>query len=81
MLEKYMVNDVLSGINSSLSTQANVISQAANPEFRKTMQDIRNSSEAFQYELFQVAQSKGYYQPASIATPEEVNHVKNATER
>lgn len=77
MLEKYMVNDVLSGINSSLSTYANVISQAANPEFRKTMQDIRNSSEAFQYELFQVAQSKGYYQPASIATLEEVKNVKN----
>lgn len=77
MLEKYMVNDVLSGVNNSLSTYASVISQAANPEFRKTIQDIRNSSEAFQYELFKVAQSKGYYQPASIATPEEVNYVKS----
>ena len=74
MLEKYMVNDVLYGANNSLNNYANVISQASNPEFRKTMQDIRNSSEAFQYELFKIAQSKGYYQPASIATPEEINN-------
>lgn len=75
MLEKYMVNDVLSGINNSLSNYANVITQAENPEFRKTMQDIRNSSEAFQYELFKVAQNKGYYQPASVARPEEINSI------
>ena len=78
MLEKYMVNDVLSGVNNSLNAYASVITQAANPEFRKTIQDIRNSSEVFQYELFKVAQSKGYYQPASIATQDEVNNIKNA---
>ena len=77
MLEKYMVNDILSGVNSSLGTYANVITQASCPEFRKTMQDIRNSCETFQYELYKVAQSKGYYQPASIATPSEVQTVKD----
>ena len=51
MLEKYMVNDVLS--------------------------QIRNSCETFQYDLYKVAQSKGYYQPAEMATPEEVATVKN----
>ena len=50
MLEKYMVNDILSSVNSSLGTYANVITQASCPEFRKTMQDIRNSSGAFQYD-------------------------------
>ena len=77
MLEKYMVNDVLSQVNSSLGTYAGVIAQAACPEFRKTMQDIRNSSETFQYDLFKVAQSKGYYEPAAIATPQEIETVKN----
>ena len=77
MLEKYMVNDILSSVNSSLGTYANVITQASCTEFRKTMQDIRNSSEAFQYDLYKVAQSKGYYQPASIATPNEVQTVKD----
>ena len=74
MLEKYMVNDVLYGINNSLNNYANVISQANNPEFRKMMQDIRNSSEAFQYELLKLAQNKGFYQPASIATFEEISN-------
>lgn len=77
MLEKYMVNDILSQINSSIGNYANVITQASNPEFRKTIQDIRNSCENFQYELYKVAQSKGYYQPAEMATPQEVATVRN----
>ena len=77
MDEKYMVNDILSGVNSSLTNYENVITQASCPEFRKTMQDIRNSCEAFQYDLFKVAQSKGYYKPASMATPQEVTTVKD----
>ena len=77
MLEKYMVSDILSQVNSSLGTYAGVIAQASCSEFRKTMQDIRNSCETFQYDLYKVAQSKGYYQPAQIATPEEVQAVKD----
>lgn len=77
MLEKYMVSDVLSQVNSGIGNYANVITQASCPEFRKAIQDIRNSSEAFQYELYKLAQSKGYYQPASIATPQEVQNVRN----
>ena len=76
MLEKFMVNDVLSQVNSSIGTYANVITQAACPEFRKTIQDMRNNCETFQYELFKVAQSKGYYKPAEIATPQEITAVK-----
>ncbi len=77
MLEKYMVNDVLSQVNSSIGNYANVITQASCPEFRKAIQDIRNSCETFQYDLYKMAQSKGYYKPAEIATPEEVQTVKN----
>ena len=77
MLEKYMVNDILSQVNSSLTNYATVISQASCPEFRKMIQDTRNSCETFQYDLYKVAQSKGYYQPAEMATPQEVQTVKN----
>lgn len=77
MLEKYMVNDVLSQVNSSIGTYANVITQASCPEFRKTIQDMRNSCETFQYELYKIAQEKGYYQPAQMATPQEVQAVKD----
>lgn len=77
MDEKTMVNDVLSNVKSELGTYQTAISEAANQELRQTMQAIRNSSEAFQYELFKVAQTKGYYQPAAQATPMEINDVKN----
>mgnify|MGYP003549700235 CR=1 FL=1 len=81
MLEKYMVNDVLSQVNSSVGNYANVITQASCPEFRKTIQDIRNSCETFQYELYKVAQQKGYYQPAAKATVTEISTVKSELEQ
>lgn len=77
MDEKTMVNDVLSGVKSELSTYQTAITEAANQELRQTIQAVRNSSEAFQYELFKVAQTKGYYQPAATATPAEINTVKS----
>ena len=81
MDEKTMVNDILSGVKSELTTYQNAISEAANQELRQTIQTIRNSSEAFQYELFKVAQAKGYYQPAATATPMEITNVKNELQK
>lgn len=77
MNEKDMVNDILSQTNSSLSTYADIIAQAANPELRQTIQDMRNSAEQFQYQLFKCAQDKNYYQPAQMATQQEIETVKS----
>ncbi len=77
MDEKTMVNDVLSNVKSELTTYQTSITEAANQELRQTMQTIRNSSEAFQYELFKVAQAKGYYQPAAPASQMEITNVRN----
>lgn len=41
------------------------------------MQQIRNNDESFQYELFKVAENKGYYNPASQATDQEIDKIKN----
>ena len=41
------------------------------------MQQIRDNDESFQYELFKVAQSKGYYTPAMQAPQTEIDKVKN----
>ena len=46
-------------------------------QLRQTIQQIRNNDESFQYELFKVAQTKGYYKPAQSATPTEILTVKN----
>ena len=76
MNEKVMVNDIFSGVKSSLTTYQNAISESENTELRQTLQQIRNNDESFQYELFKVAQAKGYYKPANKATITEIDEVK-----
>lgn len=77
MKEKDMVNDVLSNLKSSITGYANVITEAGNEEFRQTIQQIRNSDEKCQYDLFQLATQKGYYKPAQAASPNEIQTVKS----
>lgn len=77
MQEKEMINDLLSQINSSLTGYANVISQAANPQLRQTIQQIRNNCETFQYDLFKLAEQKGYYQPAKQAEQSDIMQTKS----
>ena len=76
MDEKTMVNDILEGVKGSLKTYQVVISEAENMQLRQTIQQIRNNDESFQYELFKIAQTKGYYKPAQQATEAEVQKVK-----
>ena len=71
-----MVNDILDSVKAELTSYQGVISEAENMQLRQTVQQIRNNCESFQYELFKVAQTKGYYKPAAKATPEEINTVK-----
>lgn len=77
MDEKYMANDILESTKSDLTTMQGVINEAENMQLRQTIQQMRNSTEAFQYELFKMAQSKGYYTPAAKATQTEVDNVRN----
>lgn len=76
MDEKTMVNDILGNVKSDLTAYQTAISETENMGLRQTFQAIRNSDESFQYELFKVAQSKGYYKPAQKATVTEINTVK-----
>ena len=76
MDEKTMVNDILSGVKSDLTAYQTAISEAENMQLRQTFQQIRNNDESFQYELFKVANAKGYYKPAQKATVTEVQTLK-----
>ena len=76
MDEKTMVNDVLNNTKSTLSIYQNFISETENIQLRQTIQQIRNTDESFQYELFKVAQAKGYYNPAKQATASEIQAIK-----
>lgn len=77
MDEKTMVNDILNGVKAELKTYQGVISEAENMQLRQAIQQIRNNDESFQYDLFKVAQTKGYYKPAQQATLSEIQKVKN----
>lgn len=78
MKEKDMVNDTLSMLNSSISGYANVISQASNQQLRQAIQQIRNNCEQSQYQLYQMAEQKGYYQSAAQARQDEIQQVKSS---
>ena len=71
-----MVNDALSSVKSSLTFYANTISECANPNLRSTIQQIRNNCEASQYELYKLAETKGFYKPAVMANTSEIQQTK-----
>jgi spore coat protein CotF len=74
--EKAMVNDALGSVKSNLTFYANTISECANPQLRSAVQQIRNKCEASQYELYKLAETKGYYKPAVMAKEDEIQQTK-----
>lgn len=81
MDEKTMVNDILNNVKSSLNNYQMVIIDTENMGLRQTLQQIRNNDESFQYELYKIAESKGYYKPATEATQTEIQIVKSELQR
>ena len=77
MDEKTMVNDVLESTKAGLTGYQTAISETENMQLRQTLQQLRDGNEGFQYELFKVAKSKGYYNPADPADMTEVQKIKN----
>ena len=77
MEEKYMVNDILECTKAGLKDYEGAIIETANMELRQTFQNLRNSGESFQYELFKIAQNKGYYKPAEKVNEQQIIKVKN----
>lgn len=75
--EKAMVNDALSAVKSELTFYTTTISECENQNLRSTIQQIRNNCETSQYELFNLARSKGYYMPAAQASDSEIQQVKS----
>jgi len=76
--EKDMVLDVLGGVKSSLSHYATFISETANPTLRQTFQQMRDGDEKFQYDLYKIAEQKGYYATSPAADHQAISSVKQA---
>lgn len=77
MQEQAMVTDALNSINAGLKSLGDMISQTDNQQLRQTLQQMRNNAETCQYELYSLAKSKNYYQPAAKASQDEIMTVKN----
>jgi len=77
MNEKTMVSDALVGVNGELKMFGEMIPQTENKELKQFLKQLRNQCEMSQEKLYQVAREKSYYVPASKATQEEIQHVKN----
>ena len=77
MEEKYMVNDVLENSKSEILSFTKAIITSENLELRQTFEQLRTSLESFNFELFTLATSKGYYTSTSKSKPEEISEIKN----
>ncbi len=77
MREKDIVNDVLSSTKAGITNYSKAISECSNQKLRQTLKQIRDEDEKFQYQLYQVAEQKGYYKPAKRANQQDVDEVKN----
>ena len=76
MDEKTMVNDILASVKSDLTAYQTAITETENMQLRQTFQQIRNNDESFQYELYKVANAKGYYTPAQKVSTTEIQTVR-----
>lgn len=77
MNEKDMVSDILSGTKASLSSYVKAITECSNQNLRQTFQQMRDGDEKFQYDLYKVAASKGYYNPAPECSQQDMQQIKS----
>lgn len=77
MNEKTMVSDALVGVNGELKMFGEIIPQTENKELKQYLKQIRNECEMSQEKLYHIAREKSYYVPATKATQQEIDHVKN----
>ncbi|SDY97079.1 Coat F domain-containing protein [Proteiniborus ethanoligenes] len=77
MQERDIVNDVLSMTKASMQCYGTAISECSNQQLRSALQKLRDEAEQFQYQLYQIAEQKGYYTPAQNANQQDISQVKN----
>lgn len=75
--DKVMVNDALAMEKGSLANYQKSITECSNIQLRQTLQQIRNNCETSQYNLYQLAETKGFYQAAEKADTKEIQKVKS----
>lgn len=78
MQEKDMVLDALNTTKASLNAYGTAIIECDNKELRDTFKKMRDGGEKFQYDLYKLANSLGYYKTPTPADKKEVTKSKNS---
>lgn len=78
MQERDIVNDLIVGTKASINAYTTAIQECSNQQLRSTLQNLRNEAEQFQYQLYQMAEQKGYYTPAPQANKNDVSQIKTS---
>ncbi|NLV87882.1 MAG: spore coat protein [Tissierellia bacterium] len=78
MQERDIVNDLLAGTKASINAYTMAIQECSNQQLRSTFQTLRNEAEQLQYQLYQMAEQKGYYTPAPQAHQNDVSQIKTS---
>lgn len=76
MKEKDMVADILSGTKASIGNYAKMITECNDQNLRKTFQQMRDGDEKFQYDLYKIAEQKGYYTPSQPVNQQDAAQLK-----
>ncbi|MDR7871287.1 MAG: spore coat protein [Tissierellaceae bacterium] len=77
MRDQDMVNDILSGAKASISSYTVAITECSNQTLRSTLQTLRDEAEQMQYQIYQMAEQKGWYKSAPQANQNDIQQIKS----
>lgn len=78
MQERDILNDLLGGAKASISCYTTAIVECSNQQLRSTFQTLRTEAEQMQYQLYQMAEQKGYYMADPQANQNDVQSIKTS---
>jgi len=78
MQDRDIFNDLLSGTKHSINSYTMAIQETDNQQLRSTWQTLRTEAEQMQYQIYQMAEQKGYYVPAPQADQNDIQKIKSS---
>ncbi len=75
--DKNMAADLLNDLADGQICYATVINQCSNKQLRDTLINLRNASETFQFDYYQMVNQKGFATPLPNASKQEIQQIKS----
>lgn len=77
MQDRDIINDLMGGTKASINSYTMAVVESSNQQLRSTWQTLRTEAEQMHYQLYQMAEQKGYYMPAPPAHQQDVQKIKS----